>query len=85
MEADLFEATVVAGWLILALLGAAIGARKGAALTSFVLTLLLGPIGILVALISSGNRVSCPACRAKIDPKATVCMHCRTPITGART
>jgi predicted amidophosphoribosyltransferase len=42
----------------------------------FIIGVLLGPFGILIALFSQGNRKRCPHCRELIDKDATVCSHC---------
>ena len=64
--------------LLCAVVAAFAGKRKGEALSSFFLGLLLGPIGILIALSDwGGSKTRCPFCREFIDNQATVCAHCR--------
>lgn len=70
----------IAGWILCAILAAAIGNSKGEALTGFIVGALFGPFGVLFALFSSGNRRPCPQCREKIDRKATICPHCRSSL-----
>lgn len=65
-------------WLIFPILGAWIGSKKGEAFMGFIVGLLFGPFGILFAILSSGNRTPCPACREKIHKNASVCPHCRS-------
>ena len=54
-----------------------IGARKGMESSGFVVGFLLGPFGILIALLSKGDRKSCLYCREWIHKDATVCPHCQ--------
>lgn len=74
------ELLLVFWCLIWAIICALIGARKGAAFFYFFLGLILGPIGVIIALVGKGNRVKCPFCRKLIDPKATVCAYCQKEI-----
>jgi hypothetical protein len=67
-------------WLVCALIASAIGSKKGEPFSGFLFGAVLGPLGVLLALLSSGNRKPCPACREKIHKKATVCPHCRTAL-----
>lgn len=73
---------IVLGWFICAVISAAIGSSKGETVSAFIMGIILGPLGILVALLSSGNRIPCPACREKIHKKAAICPHCRTQLTA---
>lgn len=67
-------------WLACAVLGSMIGSAKGAGFSGFVLGLLLGPIGVLIVLVSNGNRRKCPLCAERIQVAAKVCPHCRNEI-----
>ena len=58
-------------WLLCAVAGAMIGRSKGQAANGFALGLLLGPFGILFALLMKGNRLTCHACRSSIHAEAT--------------
>jgi len=69
-------------WIICAVIAAAIGSRKGEAGSGFLIGLVLGPFGILFALLSSGDRVPCPHCKERIHKKAEICPHCRTPLAN---
>jgi hypothetical membrane protein len=64
-------------WLIFGIVGAMIGKQKGEGFLGFIIGMLLGPIGILAVLFSSGNRKVCPACKEHIHRDATRCPHCR--------
>lgn len=88
-------------WLWIALfcglIAAAIGNRKGIAGKSFLVGLLLGPIGVALAALDSGNpkraaelearkhidagEKQCPACYGWIDVRATRCPHCQSDLT----
>lgn len=64
-------------WLLCGFIAMAIGSRKGEGCGAFILGVLLGPFGILFAIMSSGNRKPCPFCREPINKAATVCPHCQ--------
>ena len=63
-------------WILFGIVAGMIGAKKGDGFSMFVIGVLLGPFGILIALFSPGNRKTCPHCRELIDKDATVCSHC---------
>lgn len=64
-------------WLIInAIVGAMIGQRNNDVVGSIILSILLGPIGWLIALLSKGNLRKCPFCAESIKPEETVCRHC---------
>mgnify|MGYP001550901652 CR=1 FL=1 len=67
-------------WALCGAVGAMIGDRKGMAGQGLVMGFVLGPIGIVLALTSTGNRRACPYCRELVDPAAVVCAHCRRGI-----
>jgi ribosomal protein L37AE/L43A len=48
----------------------------------FIVGVLLGPFGILIALFSQGNRKTCPHCRELIHKDATVCSHCQRDLVA---
>ena len=65
-------------WLLSLIASAVIGSRKGNPVGGTFLGLALGPIGLVIVLLSgSANRISCPYCAEKILKKATVCPHCQ--------
>lgn len=69
-------------WLICAFGAAAIASNKeGNVAVAFVVGLLFGPLGVLLALIGSGPSGRCPHCRKKINAKATICPHCQSSLT----
>lgn len=76
-------------WLICGFIAAAIASGKGnSGGAAFLLGVLLGPLGILIAAIRKANpqqadrdsagrgMVKCPFCAEFIRPEATVCSHC---------
>jgi hypothetical protein len=70
-------------WILCGLIGAAVGSSKNLGPPGFVLGFLLGPIGIMIVVMMSGNRIPCPFCREKMNRRATVCPHCQRDV-GAR-
>jgi hypothetical protein len=64
-------------WFTCGLIAAAIGVRKGEGFLAFIAGVMLGPIGILGALLSKGKLVDCPYCAERIQPRAVVCPHCQ--------
>jgi hypothetical protein len=66
------------------LVGALCGKSKGQPGIGFILGALLGPIGWILSLLSGDVRPKCEACRQVVDPKATVCPHCRSAIVKAQ-
>lgn len=64
-------------WLLCGFVAMAIGHGKGEGCGAFILGCLLGPFGILAAIVSKGDRKQCPWCRQWIDPEALVCHHCQ--------
>jgi hypothetical protein len=60
-------------WIIIA---AMIGAKKGMGCSSFFIGIFLGPFGILIALLSKGNRQTCLYCSELVHQDAAICKHC---------
>jgi hypothetical protein len=65
-----------------ALIAMSIGAPKGESGKSFVVGLLLGPIGVLLAMASTGDRHPCPHCAEPVRTSAKVCPHCREKLAA---
>jgi zinc ribbon protein len=65
-------------WLVInAVVGAAIGARKNMAGGAIALSIFLGPIGWIIALVMEGNFRKCPFCAENVKDQAIVCPHCQ--------
>jgi len=76
-------------WIICGAVAATIASSKGgSALIGFIVGVLLGPLGIIIAFflgnekaaaqsqIQSGERKKCPRCAELVQPDALVCKHC---------
>jgi hypothetical protein len=61
-------------------IGVGIGVPKGQPIAGGFLGFLLGPLGILLLVISSGKLVPCPSCCQKIKKGALTCKHCGTNV-----
>jgi len=64
------------GALFFGVLSALIGARKGEPVLGFFAGFFFGPLGMLFAIFSKGNRVNCPHCMTAKDPRALICPSC---------
>lgn len=69
-------------WLISIIIATSIGSKKGEGLGGFLFGLLLGPIGVVLTLLSSGNRKPCKFCKELIHKDAIVCQHCQKEIAS---
>lgn len=67
--------------LLCGLISSLIGNKKGETISSFFLGVLLGPIGIIIVLLTKGNRIACPYCKKLIHKEATKCPYCQSDIT----
>ena len=68
-------------WILFGIVAAIIGSKKGAGCAGFILGMLLGPFGIIIALFITGDRKTCPFCRELIHQDATVCSHCQRDLS----
>jgi hypothetical protein len=60
--------------------GFLIGSRKGNPVAGLLMGILLGPLGVVIALLSGDkNRAPCMHCAELILKKATICPHCSNP------
>ena len=64
-------------WVACGIIAGIVANKKGEGCLGVIIGLLLGPLGALIAIASSGNRVECPHCKEMIHKAATVCPHCR--------
>lgn len=69
-------------WLVCAVVAASIYAQKRrSALLGFLAGLILGPLGVVLALASGrGHTARCPFCQETIDKKASICPRCRSSL-----
>ena len=64
-------------WIVInAAIGYAIGKERNNIGVSVFISVLLGPIGWIIALISKEGLRKCPFCSESIKPDAKVCRYC---------
>jgi len=67
-------------WLACVAGGTGFAASRNMPFSGFLTCLLLGPIGLIVVLLSD-SRAKCPACLGRLPVgKPTICRHCRTSL-----
>jgi hypothetical protein len=82
MYAEIDWLLAIWGWTVLAVLSALIEHdKRGTFATGFFLGLLLGPLGVLISLLSGGRASTetspqCPECRAPTSPAYRFCDRC---------
>jgi hypothetical protein len=76
--------TLITIWVVCGIIAALIGSPKGESGSGFLAGFLLGPLGIIFALFSKGNQVTCPRCQKQIHQKATICPYCRSEIDSSQ-
>jgi hypothetical protein len=64
-------------WGISIVLGIIIGARKGMGCLGLIGCLILGPVGVIIVIVTKGYKVYCIHCRKTISRKAVVCPYCQ--------
>jgi len=63
------------------IIGGLIGAKNNSIAAGVVLGLLLGPLGVLLMVMTLNNkRRECPYCYEVINNKALKCPHCQSDI-----
>ena len=68
-------------WLIVnCIVGYLIGKPKNNIGTAITVSILLGPIGWLIAALSKGDLRKCPNCAEFVKPEAKICHHCRSEL-----
>ena len=68
-------------WLLSFIISAFIGYKKGNPLGGAFLGLVLGPIGLIIVLLSENkNRLPCPHCAEEIMKDAKICPHCHREV-----
>jgi hypothetical protein len=64
-------------WLFVnPIVGYLIGKQKNGIGSSITVSILLGPIGWLIAALTAGNSRKCPFCAEQVKPEAIICKHC---------
>jgi hypothetical protein len=71
--------------LICALVGTGLAVSKGSGAAGFFLGLLLGPFGVLLALLLPEEGVRCAFCKGVVGKGAVKCRHCGSDLCGALT
>lgn len=82
-------------WIVIwGLLGAIVGESKGSPMLGFLLSILLGPIGVLITVLLSKDENAlrrkalgrgmreCPACGELVQGKAALCRYCGTSLVS---
>ena len=72
-------------WVVCIIIATILGSRKGMGVSSFFFGLILGPLGVILVLLSKGKRIACPFCDKLIHMTSTVCPHCEKEITATNT
>ncbi len=68
-------------WLVCGAIAAHLYQQRGQSqATGFLGGLLLGPIGVILALLSPNKLPKCPHCAERIQPDAKICKHCKQPV-----
>ena len=61
--------------LISGIVSALVARNKGEGIiTAFLIGIILGPIGLLIVILTSGSK--CPYCKSRIHTEATTCPKC---------
>jgi hypothetical protein len=69
-------------WIVInGLIGYAIGKRKDGVAGAMIISILLGPIGWLIAALWPGDTRVCPFCAELARREAKVCKHCGRELT----
>jgi hypothetical protein len=63
-------------WIASIIIGLIIGAKKGMGCLSLIGCVILGPIGVIIVILTKGYKVKCRQCSKTISRKAVVCPYC---------
>ncbi len=74
---------IILFWITCAIVAAVVGGRNGRGGTGFLLGLIFGPLGIVLAFFIRGQRRECPACKELIHKDANRCPRCQTDLSAA--
>jgi hypothetical protein len=75
-DQELVLGIVIFWCCINAVIGFAIGKQKNEIGAAITLSILLGPIGWFLIVLSRGNLRKCPFCAEQVKPEAVICKHC---------
>lgn len=64
-------------WPLWPFLAGFIGQQKGQALTGFLMGLVVGPLGVLLILLSESPWLQCGNCKMWVPRAAKACGHCQ--------
>lgn len=74
-------ASLITFWIVCLTITIFVGAKKGNPISAAFLGLILGPIAVLIVLLSEDkNRIACPLCAEKIQKIAKICPQCRSSV-----
>jgi len=72
----------VLAWIIFGVIAGYVYQHKGySQTTGFLGGLILGPIGVILAILSPSRLKKCPYCGEFIRPEAKVCRYCGRDLT----
>jgi len=69
-------------WILCGVAAGMIGSGKGQGCLGFILGFLLGPFGIVFALLMKGDRKQCPLCKEYISKNSKRCPKCQADLGG---
>ena len=68
-------------WLMCGFIAGAVSGNRGQSrIAGFIIGLMFGPLGILLAAVQSPG-CKCPYCKKGIDKEARLCPFCRSSVT----
>lgn len=75
-------------WFVCGIVSAVIsgnrGGSAGVGCLWFMLGIVLGPLGVLLAAVAAGSGYQCPHCKEDVKQGASICPHCRTGLASAK-
>lgn len=57
-----------------------VGSKKGEGCISVITGFFFGPVALIFAVASSGNKIKCSYCKELIEKDAVICPHCRSEL-----
>lgn len=68
-------------WIFSGFVAAFIALKKGEGPLASFQALVLGPVGLWLAILYAGDHVLCPSCKRQIHPSASICPYCLREIS----